>query len=200
MQLILALVPFTLSAWLLRMAVLGESSQETVIDWIPQMDIQLALMVGGFERLFLFLVSFIGGLILIYGGAYLENDSKGGRFLTVIMIFMSAMLGVIAADDIILTFVFWELTSLTSFLLVGYKFADIAARKAAQQALMVTGAGGLALLAGLILLTQITGVSRISELVDHRELITESHMLLPALLLILAGVFTKSAQVPFHFW
>jgi|688.fasta_scaffold47377_2 multicomponent Na+:H+ antiporter subunit A len=128
------------------------------------------------------------------------ETGKPPVFFAIILFFMGAMMGVIVSDDLILTFVFWELTSLTSFLLVGYKHEDAGARKAAQQALLVTGAGGLALLAGLILLTQITGATRISELASHAARIEQSPLFLPTLLLVLAGVFTKSAQVPFHFW
>lgn len=197
---ILALVPFFIAGSLLNQAMADAPVREWAHSWLPSMGIDLALRVGGFERLFLFLVSFIGGLILIYGGAYLDGDSKVSRFFVIVLMFMAAMLGVIAADDLILTFVFWELTSLTSFLLVGYKFYDPAARKAALMALLVTGAGGLALLGGLILLTQITGESRISALAAHSATLAESPLFLPALLLVLAGVFTKSAQVPFHFW
>ena len=169
--------------------------------WLPALGVDLAFRVGGFERLFLFLVSFIGGLICIYGGAYLDGDKKVARFFVIVLLFMAAMLGVIAADDIILTFVFWELTSLTSFLLVGYKHYDTAARKAALQALLVTGAGGLALLAGLILLTQITGgnphIGAGCALgTDCGEYAIRAGVVAGGL----AGVFTKSAQVPFHFW
>jgi multicomponent Na+:H+ antiporter subunit A len=197
---VLSLVPFLIAGWLLSQALADGPTREWAHPWLPSMGIELALRVGGFERLFLFLVSFIGGLILIYGGAYLDGDSKVGRFFVIVLMFMAAMLGVIAADDLILTFVFWELTSLTSFLLVGYKFYDPAARKAALMALLVTGAGGLALMGGLILLTQITGETRISALAAHSSLIAESPLFVPALMLVLAGVFTKSAQVPFHFW
>lgn len=197
---LLSVIPFTIAGWLLSQALAAGPVREWSLPWIPSMGVDLALRVGGFERLFLFLVSFIGGLILIYGGAYLNGDSKAGRFYGIVLMFMAAMFGVIAADDLILTFVFWELTSFTSFLLVGYKFYDPVARKAAQQALLVTGAGGLALLGGLILLTQITGETRISALAAHSGEIASSPLFIPALLLVLAGVFTKSAQVPFHFW
>ncbi|HSP42954.1 MAG TPA: hydrogen gas-evolving membrane-bound hydrogenase subunit E [Luteolibacter sp.] len=196
----LSAIPFSIAGWLLADAMAGTPAREVAYDWIPSLGIQLALLVGGFERLFLLLVSFIGGLVLIYGGAYLAGDSKAPRFFSIVLFFMASMLGVIAADDLILTFVFWELTSITSFLLVGYKFQDAGARKAALQALLVTGAGGLALLAGLILLTQITGETRISALAAHSETIANSPLFVPALLLVLVGVFTKSAQVPFHFW
>lgn len=197
---LLSLVPFALVAWLLSQAAGAGPAVEWSRPWMPSMDVEMALRVGGFERLFLCLVAFIGGLVLIYGGAYLDGDSKVARFFVIVQTFMAAMLGVIAADDMIFTFVFWELTSLTSFLLVGYKFYDPVARKAALQALLVTGAGGLALLGGLILLAQITGETRIFALAAHSETIAASPLFVPALLLVLAGVFTKSAQVPFHFW
>ena len=197
---ILSAVPFAIAGWLLQQALVDAPSAGWSLPWLPAMGIELALHVGGFERLFLFLVSFIGGLVLIYGGSYLADDAKAPRFFVIVLVFMAAMLGVIAADDLILTFVFWELTSLTSFLLVGYKHGDAGARKAALQALLVTGAGGLALMSGLILLAHITGESRISGLAAHSAEIAASPLFGPALLLVLAGAFTKSAQVPFHFW
>ncbi len=197
---LLSLVPFALVGWLLVQAAGAGPALEWSRPWMSAMGLEMALRVGGFERLFLCLVAFIGGLVLIYGGAYLDGDSKVARFFVIVQIFMAAMLGVIAADDMIFTFVFWELTSLTSFLLVGYKFYDPVARKAALQALLVTGAGGLALLGGFILLAQITGETRISALAAHSGTLAESPLFVPALLLVLAGVFTKSAQVPFHFW
>lgn len=197
---VMALVPFGIAGWLLSASMTGAAAVEWTHPWLPALGVELALKVGGFERLFLFLVSFIGGLVCIYGGSYFSGDAKSPRFFVVVMMFMAAMLGVIAADDLILTFVFWELTSLTSFLLVGYKFYDAGARKAALQALLVTGAGGLSLLAGLLLLTQITGETRISMLAAHSADIASSPLFPAALLLVLGGVFTKSAQVPFHFW
>lgn len=198
---VLAAIPFSISGWLISQAACGPGETlEWSREWLPAFGIDLAIRVGGFERLFLLLVSFIGGLVCIYGGAYLAGDKKVPRFFVIIQVFMAAMLGVIMVDDLILTFVFWELTSVTSFLLVGYKSYDPAARKAALQALLVTGAGGLALMAGLILLTLITGETRISALAAHTSEIASSPLFAPALLLILAGAFTKSAQVPFHFW
>ncbi len=197
---LLSLVPFTISGWLLFRAANGGQILEWSYPWLPSLGVDLALRLGGFEILFAWLVSFIGGLICIYGGAYLEGDRQVPRFYVILMLFMASMLGVILADDLILTFVFWELTSITSFLLVGYKHEDAGARKAALQALLVTGGGGLALLAGFILTAQITGVSRISELTAHAAMLGESPLFAPAFILILLGVFTKSAQVPFHFW
>lgn len=198
---VLSLMPFAIAVSLVQSA-LGASQEVAVWEhaWLPSLGLDLALRVGGFERLFLLLVSFIGGLVCIYGGGYLDGDSKAPRFFVIVQVFMSAMLGVIAADDMILTFVFWELTSVTSFLLVGYKSYDPVARKAALQALLVTGLGGLALLAGFILLSDIAGVTRISELAAVRNNFADHPWTPAAVLLILLGCFTKSAQVPFHFW
>lgn len=197
---LLSLIPFSISAWLLTRAFVGTQVVEWSHAWLPSLGVDLALRLDGHTLLFLLLVSFIGGLICIYGGSYLAGDRQLPRFFSVLFFFMASMLGMILADDVILTFVFWELTSITSFILVGYKHYDEAARKAALQALLVTGGGGLALLAGLILTTQITGTTRLSELPAHAVMLGESPLFAPALCLILLGVFTKSAQVPFHFW
>ena len=113
---------------------------------------------------------------------------------------MAAMLGLVIADDLILVFVFWELTSITSFLLIGFYREKEAARSAAMRALVVTGAGGLALLAGVILLGLEAGTFRVSELLTMGDEITQSPQYLAILALILLGCFTKSAQFPFHFW
>ena len=197
---LLSLVPFSIAGWLLVRALGGADGLEWSVPWLPLLGVDFALRLGGFEALFLLMVSFIGGLICIYGGAYLRGDRQMPRFFVILMLFMASMLGVILADDLILTFVFWELTSITSFLLIGYKHEDEGARKAALQGLLVTGGGGLALLAGMILIVQITGTSRISELPAHAAMLG-AHPLFPlAFPLILLGIFTKSAQVPFHFW
>ncbi len=198
---LLSLVPFAIAAWLLTRAPGGEAdAREWSTPWMPSLGVDFALKVGGFESLFLLLVSFIGGLILIYGGSYLKGDRQLGRFYLVILLFMASMLGVIAADDLILTFVFWELTSVTSFILVGFKHYDEKARKAALQALLVTGGGGLAMLAGFILLTAITGETRISALAAQATMLPDQPLFPLAFILILLGIFTKSAQFPFHFW
>lgn len=197
---LLSLVPFSLAGWLVARAWGGADGMQWSVPWLPSLGVDLSLRLGGFESLFLLMVTFIGGLICVYGGAYLAGDRQQTRFFAILLLFMTSMIGVILADDIILMFVFWELTSITSFLLIGYKHEDEKARKAALQGLLVTGGGGLALLAGLILTTQITGVTRISELPQHAAALAASPWFVPAFLLILVGVFTKSAQVPFHFW
>lgn len=197
---ILSVVPFAITAWLLVRAIGQEEVLEWSYAWLPALGVDIAFRLDGHATLFLLLVSFIGGLICIYGGAYLKGDKQLPRFFAILFLFMASMLGIIVADDVILTFVFWELTSITSFLLVGYKHYDESTRKAALQALLVTVAGGFAMLVGLIITTQITGTTRISEFPFHAQMLGESPLFPVALCLILLGVFTKSAQVPFHFW
>jgi multicomponent Na+:H+ antiporter subunit A len=197
---ILSVVPFAITAWLLARAIRQEEVLEWSAAWLPALGVDIAFRLDGHATLFLLLVSFIGGLICIYGAAYLKGEKQLPRFFAILFLFMASMLGIILADDVILTFVFWELTSITSFLLVGYKHYDESTRKAALQALLVTVAGGFAMLVGLIITTQITGTTRISEFPFHAQMLGESPMFPAALCLILLGVFTKSAQVPFHFW
>lgn len=198
--LLLSVIPFAIVVFLLRHIASDNEVLEWTHAWMPTLGVDLSLRISGYETLFLLLVSFIGGLIVIYAGAYLHGHPHLGRFYLVILLFMASMLGVIAADDILLLFVFWELTSITSFILVGFKHTDPVARKAALQALLVTGGGGLALLAGLLMVMQITGTNLISELPLHTEAMAASPLFPAAFLLILLGAFTKSAQVPFHFW
>lgn len=194
----LALIPF--SAVLALFSRPATEVSEWSVPWMPALGVDLALRLSGHEVLFTLLVCLIGGLILIYGGSYLATHPRVARFFLIIQLFMGSMLGVILADDLILTFVFWELTSITSFLLIGFKHDDSGARKAALKALLVTGGGGLALLVGLITLSLISGVTRFSLLPSQLEMMKESSLLPLAFALILLGAFTKSAQVPFHFW
>ncbi len=197
---VVSLVPFSIAAWLTSFAWQQADPIAFSMPWLPSMDVSLSFLLDSTSLLFIWLVSFIGGLICIYGGSYLHGDRQLVRFFVILMVFMSSMFGVIAADDVIVTFVFWELTSITSFLLVGYKHTEEKARKAALQALLITGGGGLALLCGLLVTAQITGSTRISDWVTQAEVIGQSSNFPLALGLILLGVFTKSAQFPFHFW
>jgi len=168
--------------------------------WIPSLGIELAFRVDGWSLLFLLLIGGIGALILIYGGGYLHGHRHEGRFFGFILLFMASMLGLVASDNLILMFVFWELTSVSSYLLIGFNHENKESRAAALQALLVTGGGGLALLAGFVLLGQVGGSFSFSALLAKADAIRGSGLYLPILLLVLAGAFTKSAQVPFHFW
>lgn len=168
--------------------------------WAPSLDLHLAFALDGFSLLFGLLISGIGALVLLYANGYLAGHPHLGHFTGYITLFMMAMLGVILADNLLLLFLFWELTSISSYLLIGFKHTDDKARKAALQALLVTGSGGLALLAGLVLLGQIGGTFTLSLLLQQQELIQDHALYTPMVLLILLGAATKSAQFPFHFW
>ena len=170
------------------------------ISWIPSLGIELAFLVDGLSLTFALLISGIGTLVLLYSDTYLAGHPQYGRFALFLTAFMIAMLGLVLADDLIVLFVFWELTTFTSYLLIGFSHTAEQSRRNALQALFVTGAGGLAFLAGLILLGIVGGSTSISGII-HGELDLRTHALYaPILLLLLAGAFTKSAQVPFHFW
>lgn len=174
------------------------------VPWITpeslEFRVDLSMRLDGLSLLFALLVTGIGALVVVYAGGYLAGDARLPRFLGVLMAFMASMLGLVLADDVLALFVFWELTSVTSYLLIGFDKHRPAARRAAMQALVVTGSGGLAMLAGLLLLGSAAGTFSISGIIEQREVLQQSPQLVPAMVLILAGSFTKSAQFPFHFW
>lgn len=167
---------------------------------IPSLGVAGGLRLDGLSLIFALLITGIGALVLLYAGRYLEGDPRLSRLVVLLLLFMTAMLGSVTADDVITLFVFWELTSLASFFLVGYDHEKLGARKAALQALLVTGGGGLALLAGLVLVSIAAGTTSLSGIIAAREAILAHPLAMPAMLLIVLGCFTKSAQFPFHFW
>ena len=169
-------------------------------SWAAQAGVEFSYLVDGLSLLFALLITGIGAFIIIYSGAYLKGHPHQGRFLAFMLLFMGAMLGLVLADDFITLFIFWELTSISSFLLIGFEHYREASRRAAIQALVVTGAGGLSLLAGFLLIRVLTGATSMSEAFALGPAMTE-HALYPVVLvLVLGGAFTKSAQFPFHFW
>jgi multicomponent Na+:H+ antiporter subunit A len=168
--------------------------------WIPAMDISLSFYIDGFSLFFSLLVLGIGAFILIYAGYYMRPYPMKGRFLAYLLLFMSAMLGIVVSGNLITMFVFWELTSISSYLLIGYNHEKPEARTAALQALLITGFGGLALLGGFVLIGIAYGSYEFSTLLANPDVMVNSPLYLPALLLVLTGAFTKSAQFPFHFW
>lgn len=199
---VLAIVPAAIFAYLLSLAptiAQGETLRESYA-WVPSMGVDVALRLDGLSLLMALIVSGVGVFIFIYGGGYLKGDAALDRFYAFLSVFMAAMLGVALSDNLILLFVFWELTSVSSYLLIGFKHNYEDSRKAALKALVITGAGGLAMLAGLILLGLIVGSSSISEILAQGDIIRASPLYLPALILIAIGAFTKSAQFPFHSW
>ncbi|MBN1447716.1 MAG: putative monovalent cation/H+ antiporter subunit A [Bacteroidetes bacterium] len=170
------------------------------VTWIPSLGISLAFRLDGLSLLFALLIAGVGTLVVIYAGGYLGGHPHRGRFYAFLFLFMSSMLGVVLADNLFLLFVFWELTSVASFLLIGFSHEKEEARRSALQALLITGLGGLAMMAGFILIAIAGGTSEVSELLSRGDLLRSHELYLPALLLLLLGAFTKSAQAPFHFW
>ncbi len=168
--------------------------------WVPALGVDLAFHIDGLSALMLLMITGVGTAVFVYAGGYLAGHPQQGRLYVLLSLFMVAMIGCVTADNLIALFLFWEMTSLLSFLLVGFNHEDAASRKSAQQALLVTGTGGLALLAGFILLGQVMGTMSISQIVAQLPQMEPTPRLTAALLLILVGAFTKSAQFPFHFW
>ena len=169
-------------------------------SWIPQIGLNASFRIDGLSLLFGSLILGIGLLIILYARYYLAKNDPVGVFYTYLMLFQGAMVGIVLSDNILLLLVFWELTSLSSFLLIGYWKHLPEGRQGARMALTVTGMGGLAMIAGMMILGQIAGTYEISGILQAREAIQASDWYFPALILILLGAFTKSAQFPFHFW
>ncbi len=167
--------------------------------WIPSLDITLSFWLDGLSLMFALLITGIGALVMLYAARYLAGHPQYARFSLYLFLFMLSMLGLVLADNLIALFVFWELTTFTSYLLIGFSHADPKSRRNALQALLLTAAGGLALLAGFILIGITQGTFELSVLNAAGSLAGDSWYL-PILILVLAGAFTKSAQVPFHFW
>ena len=168
-------------------------------NWVPHYNVSFSWLIDGLSLAFLLLISGIGTLIVLYSGGYLKGHPHQGRFFSFILMFMGAMLGLVASDSFLMLFVFWELTSITSFLLIGFDHAREASRRAALQALVVTGGGGLFLLAGLLVIWNVTGITQLSLLLSFGDEVRASPFYLAILVLVLGGAFTKSAQFPFHF-
>ncbi|MDP1652736.1 MAG: monovalent cation/H+ antiporter subunit A [Rhodocyclaceae bacterium] len=168
--------------------------------WIPAAGLELAFRLDGLGLLFALLIVGIGLLVILYAHYYLSAQDSLGRLYAYLLLFMGSMLGVVLSENLIQLLIFWELTSLSSFLLIAYWRRREAARRGARLALTITGAGGLALLAGFVLLGEIVGSYELSAVLASGDVVRAHPLYLPTLLLILLGAFTKSAQFPFHFW
>ncbi|QDV44506.1 Na(+)/H(+) antiporter subunit A [Stieleria neptunia] len=198
----LALIPVGVVASMLNLwpSVVDMQEVSASVDWVPALNLTVSLRLDGLSLLFGLLITGIGALILIYAAGYLNGDERLGRLWMLLLLFMAAMLGLVLADNLLTLFIFWELTSITSYLLIGFNSDKPESRASALQALLVTGGGGLALLPGLLLLGLAGGSFELSSLLDNAEAIRQHPFYVPMLVLILAGAFTKSAQFPFHFW
>ncbi|WP_430817600.1 hydrogen gas-evolving membrane-bound hydrogenase subunit E [Carboxylicivirga sp. RSCT41] len=169
-------------------------------EWIPQLGLNFELRLDGLSMVFALLITFIGFLVFIYAGTYMKSYTGTIKFYFYLTLFSGAMLGLVLSADFIQLFMFWELTSVLSFMLISYFNENVQARKAAFQSLFVTGFGGLCLFAAIILIGSIVDSYSLSVWMEQAHVIKADNRYLPALILILTGIFTKSAQFPFHFW
>jgi multicomponent Na+:H+ antiporter subunit A len=197
-----AIAPTAIFFWLVSQTapIANGILPEWSAEWVPQMGVSLGFQLDGLGLLLSLLVTGIGALILIYGGGYLKGSAQSAPFFVYVQLFMLAMLGVASSDNLLVLFIFWELTSVASYLLIGLSHEKESARKAALRALLVTGIGGLALLAGILLVGTVGGTLSLAELQERGDLIRSSPYYVGIFVLIVLGAFTKSAQIPFHFW
>ena len=201
---VLALLPLGLFSAFVRFAT-DISAGRTITEqwtWSRTLGIELGWRLDGFALLFCLLITGIGALVVIYAGAYMAEETREdrARFQTLILLFMTAMLGAVLADDMIALFLFWEATSVISFLLIGFDAASASARRSALMSLRVTAGGGLALLAAIIMIGAVLDSYSMSDVVARAPELAGSPWILPILAGLLIGAFTKSAQFPFHFW
>lgn len=169
-------------------------------EWIPSFGVNLSFTLDGLALLFALMITGVGTLVFVYTSAYLKDHKYLDRFYGYLSLFMAAMLGLVLSDNLMTMFIFWELTSISSFYLIGFNNDKEDSRKSALIALGVTGIGGLMLLGGAVLLGDVAGTYRISEMLSSREAIADSSHYVLILFFIFSAAFTKSAQFPFHFW
>ena len=199
---ILAALPLVLFFYFLSFysVIKNEEVVHSSWQWVSSLNIHLSFYLDGLSLLFSLIILGIGVLVLIYSNGYMQSDEHKSRFYSFLLVFMGAMLGLVLSANLITLYVCWELTSISSFLLIGFHHHQKKTRSAALQALIITEFGGLSLLAGFILLGKASGTYELTELLANPESLTQHSLYLPLLILILIGAFTKSAQFPFHFW
>ena len=199
---LLAIVPAAVTAWLVaQVTSVGDGAEiRETVAWVPSIGLNASFRLDGLSLLFALLIAGIGTLVVVYAAAYLRGDRRLGRFYATLFAFMAAMLVIVLADNVLLLYAGWALTGITSYLLIGYDSRSSTARRAALQALLTTFAGELCLLAGVVLLAQAGGSYELSVLIERSGRIGDDPAFVPAMLLIVVGALTKSAQFPFHFW
>ncbi|WP_339611465.1 putative monovalent cation/H+ antiporter subunit A [uncultured Planktosalinus sp.] len=197
-----ALIPLGLFIYFLQFTKQISSGEiiNKTYEWVPSLGVNLGFTLDGLSLIFALMITGIGFLVFAYTAAYLKGHEYLDRFYGYLGIFMAAMLGVVLSDNIISLFVFWELTSISSFFLIGFNNKEEASRKSAILALSITGIGGLLLLAAVLIAGNVTGTYSISEMLLSKELLADSNHYVIIVLLIFGAAFTKSAQFPFHFW
>ncbi len=169
-------------------------------EWIPSLGVNVTFYIDGLGLFFALLITGIGSLVVLYSIYYLSKAEKLGHFYVYLLLFMGAMLGVVLSDNLFVLYTFWELTSISSFLLIGYWYQREKSTSGALKSMMITVFGGLAMLGGFILMADITGTASIRGIIENGEMIVNSTLFPFILILVLLGAFTKSAQFPFHTW
>jgi multicomponent Na+:H+ antiporter subunit A len=199
---LLAIFPACLALYFgnLNVQVAASGPLKTSLPWAGSLELDLSFYADGLSVLFALLITGIGSLIVIFGSRYFDGDPRAGRFQATLFAFMGSMLGVVLADNLVLLYAFWELTGFTSYLLIGFDHERTESRSSAMQALIVTGAGGLALLAAALLVEQESGILNLSALLSGSVTLAATGSYPFIVVLLLLAAFTKSAQTPFHFW
>ena len=195
-------LPFALFLWFLQFIAPVAAGEVVIftINWIPSLGVDLSLRLDGLSLTFALLITGIGALVTLYSTTYLGGHLHYPRFVLFLLMFMLGMLGLVLGENLLGLFVFWEITTISSYLLIGFNSDSPKSRRSALQALLLTGTGGLALLAGIIMLGNVAGSFDLSEILAQGDMIRAHSLYVPITILFLAGAFTKSAQFPFHFW
>lgn len=194
------MLPSSIAVWAVLILLREPLPIDWVYPWVPSLGVELAFRIDGLALEMIVLIAGIGSAVFLYAAGYMGNNPKRRRLFAMLLVFMLAMIGCVTASNLVLMFVFWELTSVTSFLLVGFKHEREASRRSAQQALLVTGAGGLLLLVGILLLGQAAGTFSIPQILETAPAWRDEPSVEAAVICLLLGAYTKSAQFPFHFW
>ncbi len=197
---LVALVPAVLLFAFISLDIVGQESIVEINNWIPELGLNANFYIDGLSSLFIYLILGMGIYIFAYANGYMKGYAGKSRFYCYLVLFMVAMLGVVSAGNMVLLFIFWELTSISSFLLISFFHNKEESRKSALQALLLTGIGGLALLGGIVIIGAEVGSYEIQNWIEQADIIISGKYSDVALALILVGAFTKSAQFPFHFW
>lgn len=199
---LLALFPLSLFIYfaVYLIGVSQGNSYDFKYSWIPSLGINMDFRLDGLSLLFALLITGIGTLIFAYASSYLKGHKYLDRFYCYLSMFMSAMLGVVLSDNVLTLFVFWELTSISSFFLIGFNNDNESSRRSSLLAFAITGCGGFFLLAGFVLMGNVSGTYSIQEMLSSSAVLKNSQLYSYMVPLLFAGAFTKSAQFPFHFW
>src|SRR5690625_4689014 len=197
---IVLFIPLAIFTYFIRFVGSGFSPVTETYRWIPSLHINFDFFLDGLSLLFALLISGIGTLIVLYSVYYLDKSERLDQFYVYLLMFMTAMLGIVTSNNVFVMYTFWELTSISSFLLIGYWHFKERSRYGALKSMMITIFGGLSLLGGFITLYVITGTSNIQQMITQADVIVSSNYFPFVLLFILLGAFTKSAQFPFHIW